>query len=324
MILWQAPELASIQNLDGEVALHWAIRLSSPLECLNYLLEVAPEAAVVARDKDGNTPLSLLWDRHEEEFLETWWEGGRDKLLALPSWKRLILFFQQQDCNSSNRQDDEIHSHTTAVSPLHVACKCPCPPSLFPFMVKVYKDDIKKADRHGRLPLGIACSDPVSNRYTDILTKIQMLLPEYPAAAAHIPATAIAENDNNYDDHELNNGECCRTPFLTALAWGVAWNEGLKDLFLLDPRCLSRQDPYTKLYPFQLAATGSLYRQEQWKKHQRTAWRIKLQHQHAAADESGSSLGKDGDEDEDGGTTASLSTIFTLLRSDPMRVQAQR
>jgi hypothetical protein len=324
MILWQAPELASIQNLDGEVALHWAIRLSAPLECLKFLLDACPEAGVAAKDKDGNTPLSLLWDRHQEDFLETWWEGGRDKLLALPSWKRLILFFQH-NCNNTGNRNDSNSTHrgssplATIVSPLHVACKCPCPPNLFPFMVKVYKDDIKKPDRHGRLPLSIACSDPVSNRSTDILTKIQMILPEYSAAAAHIPAMVVVENDIDDDDDELYDDEYCRTPFLTAVASGVAWGEGLEDLFMLDPRVLSRQDPATKLFPFQLAATGSLYRQELWK-HHKTAWRIVKKPE--VVEESLRALGKE--DDEDGGTTASLSTIYKLLRSDPMRVQPQR
>ena len=96
-------------------------------------------------------------------------------------------------------------------------------------------------DETGRNPLQIACSDPVSNRSTDLRTKIQNLLKE-DAGAAH------------YRD---NHG---RTAFLIALEAGIAWNEGLKELLELNPYSSTAPDPVTRLPPFLLAATGASHR----------------------------------------------------------------
>jgi ankyrin repeat protein len=79
LILYVAPELASVRSEDGETALHWAIRLSAPNEIIKMLLVANPTSGTHARDKDGNTLLSLIWDRHQEELLEAQrMTGGRE------------------------------------------------------------------------------------------------------------------------------------------------------------------------------------------------------------------------------------------------------
>jgi hypothetical protein len=164
MALWQAPELASTANADGEIPLHWATRLSAPTECIRSLLQSDRASGTNFQDKDGHTPLSLLWDRHNSRFLEVWWENN-EKLHSLPAWKRILMFFEEE-------------GETTAPSPLHVAARTACPPALFPLMIQVYRDQLLIVDDDGRNPLQLACSDPVSNRSTDVKSKIEFLLYE--------------------------------------------------------------------------------------------------------------------------------------------------
>ena len=64
-ILLAAPELASVTNTDGEPAIQWAVRLGLPNEVMKLLLKADPVAGFI-RDKDGNTALSLIWERHQE------------------------------------------------------------------------------------------------------------------------------------------------------------------------------------------------------------------------------------------------------------------
>jgi hypothetical protein len=233
MALWQAPELASTANADGEIPLHWASRLSAPTECIRSLLKSDRASGTNFQDKDGHTPLSLLWDRHNSRFLEVWWENN-DKLHSLPAWKRILMFFEEE-------------GETTAPSPLHVAARTACPPALFPLMIQVYRDQLLIVDDDGRNPLQLACSDPVSNRSTDVKSKIEFLLQEDPRGAHN-------------EDHQG------RTAFYIALESGIAWNEGVKGLFELGPHTLSKKDPHTGMPPFLLAVTGASNRLEQARK----------------------------------------------------------
>ena len=228
MILFQASEVAAMVNHDGELAIHWAIRLSAPNEVLKSLLFANPISGLLAKDNQGNTPLSLLWERHQDQLLQTRLESP-ERMIELPSWKRLMSLF-----DAYGRTTEE---HDSLSSVLHLASSCPCPPAFFPLLINVYHDDIQKKDAKGRLPLTIACADPIANRSTDVHTKIQMLLAEHPEAA-----------------HVLSSDG--RRPIYVALESGVAWEEGIEDLFNSDPKCLADRDSVTGLYPFMLAAVG--------------------------------------------------------------------
>ena len=70
-ILHCAPEVAAVQNVDGELALHWAIRLAIPNTILLLLLHAYPQSPFIP-DKDNITPLSLLWDRHQSKLMQVW------------------------------------------------------------------------------------------------------------------------------------------------------------------------------------------------------------------------------------------------------------
>jgi hypothetical protein len=228
-ILWVAPELASVPNRDGELALHWAVRLTTPNPVLALLLQANPETAFW-RDHQNSTPLSLLWGRHQTSLLQNW-RSEREKLLVESNntWKRILSIFravhEAQNLGSSEN-----------FLPLHIAASRPCPPCLFPLMVEVYKEQLSTEDIHGRLPLTIACTSPSANRSCDVLTKIELLLREYSPAAKY------------------SNSSPVRYPLHIALASGIIWNEGIHMLLQAFPVALSIRDPVTGLFPFALAA----------------------------------------------------------------------
>jgi hypothetical protein len=132
-ILLAAPELASITNIDGELAIHWAVRLSLPNEVMKLLLKADPVAGFI-RDKDGNTALSLIWERHQETILDALREGGPELVQALPSWNMILNLFR---CYYNNEKCS-IERNGVQCRPLHAAAFCPCPPAVFPLLLRVY------------------------------------------------------------------------------------------------------------------------------------------------------------------------------------------
>ncbi|KAL7576610.1 hypothetical protein ACA910_005549 [Epithemia clementina (nom. ined.)] len=335
VLLWRAPELAAIANPDGEVPLHWAIRLSAPNEHIETLLAACPETGTWAKDKEGLTPLTLLWDRHRESILETWWTD-RHRIQSSHAWKRIMLFFpcrrrrrrrsfhpmdddesvNDDDCtyhhenNNDDDDDDDKNNHNNnehkddqhdleeeeeeeeekkEETPLHVACRSPCPPGFFSLLLQVYKADLWRRDGHGRLPLHWACSNAVSNRSSDVVSKIQALLRVY----GNDHDDKNNNNNNNDGNHDNDRGgappdysppmggtnsrraaaaaACAavdrdgRNPFHLALEAGIAWDEGLRELLECNPHLILQdhrrrmrggRDPVTRLDPFLLAATA--------------------------------------------------------------------
>ena len=112
MVLWQCPELASQANADGELPLHWAVRLSAPKEYIGSLIMANRHTATTFWDKEGHSPLSLFWDRHKSRYMDIFWEGKQD-LLALRVWKRLIVFFQPQENDESVPSPRSAHQRSS-------------------------------------------------------------------------------------------------------------------------------------------------------------------------------------------------------------------
>ena len=261
MILWQAPELAGISNPDGEVPLHWAVRLAAPNEQIESLVAACPEAATWAKDKNGKlmctkilsfavsirnpqrvvivsyriglTPLSLLWDRFRDHILDLWWRDSR-KVQSLHSWKRLMLLFPHRSHGPNQDEKEEEGFFETL---LHVACESPCPVGLFPLLVQIFRQDVLIKDTDGRLPLHRACSNAISNRSSDVSSKVQLLL-------------QVSKESASSRDVEG------RTPFHVALEAGISWDEGLCELVQSNPSLLNGRDPRTNLDPVLLAATA--------------------------------------------------------------------
>lgn len=234
-LLWVAPELASVPNKDGELALHWAVRLSTPNPILTVLLEAYPESAFMV-DANGSTPISLLWERHQISLLQIW-RTERQRLLDETDsiWRRIMSVYRALN-ERQIEQEGSVFPAPKPFQPLHLAAAHPSPPCLFPLMIQVYKEELKEKDIHGRLALAIACESPFANRSCDVLTKIQLLLREYPASAK-IP------------DPQFN-----QYPLFIALSSGIMWNDGVESLIQAFPAALSFRDPKTRLFPFALAA----------------------------------------------------------------------
>ena len=216
-MLYSVPELAEMANDQGELALHWAIRLATPVEVLKLLLTAYP-AGPGSADHTGQTPLSLLWDRHQEDLVEL---RGLSEVEESASWRRILLLVEGYN-------DRQLPS--TPVLPLHAFSACPCPQSLFEFVLQVYIKDVSVTDENGRLPLAIVASTAVAGD-----RKLRALLKAYPAAAS------IPDRSGRLPLHE-------------ALVAGKIWDEGVEILLEAQPRALTTRDLPTKLYPFQLAA----------------------------------------------------------------------
>lgn len=241
MILFQAPELVAKKNVDGEIPLHWAVRLSAPIEVLQLLLSVEPGLGCKSKDKHGNTALSLIWERHSDILLQMWWEEGKDKIVNFHWWKRIIYLLElyMRERSSTKVDDDFVQNDSSSFLALHAATLCPnCPISLYPLIMKVYKQQLMQKDAEGRLPLGVACLHPLSNRSSGVRTKIQLLLLECPEAAS-VP-----------DSQQ-------RLPLSIALESGVDIDEGLSELISAFPKSLHSFDAATKFAPFLLAAVGA-------------------------------------------------------------------
>jgi ankyrin repeat protein len=237
-LLWAAPELASVPNKDGELALHWAVRLSTPSQILALLLSAYPESAFLA-DANGSTPLSLLWEKHQITLLQIW-RTERQRLLDETDcvWRRIMSVYRA--LNEREIENEGRRFLCKPFLPLHLAAAHTSPPCLFPLMIQVYKEELKQRDIHGRLALSVACKFPLANRSCDVLTKIQMLLREYPAAAK-IPDPKLGQY-----------------PLFIALSSGILWNDGIQSLIQAFPMALSFRDPQMGLFPFGLAAIPRL------------------------------------------------------------------
>lgn len=295
MMLFQAPEAAAMANIDGELPLHWAVRLSAPKEVLKWLLLVNPASGCNAKDKDGYTPLSLTWERHESKLVAKWWESGTEEILKTPAWKQIVFFLRSYAFHYFVRNglipssvmealssEDYFADNNTStfLPPLHSATECPfCPASLFALFLRVYHEQLLTKDLFGRIPLMLACSDPVSNRSCGILTKVHLLLSESPESVQVFDATG-------------------RLPIFCALESGLTWEEGIDRLLLSSPKTLLLSDPVTRLTPFLLAATGTLKRDKRF------------------AETAVCSSFADGQSTD----IITLSTIYSLLRADPSQM----
>jgi hypothetical protein len=233
-ILWAAPELASIPNKDGELALHWAVRLSTPSPILALLLGAYPESAFWA-DANGFTPVSLLWERSQISLLKIW-RTERQRLLDETDcvWRRIMSVYRA--LHEHEFEEEGRKSLSKSFLPLHLAAAHASPPCLFPLMIQVYKEELKQRDIHGCLALAVACKYPLANRSCDVLTKIQMLLREYPASA------------------KIPDPQFGQYPLFIALSSGILWNDGIQSLIQAFPMALSFRDPNMRLFPFALAA----------------------------------------------------------------------
>lgn len=318
MMLLRVPSLASARNEEGEIPLHWAVRLRSAKEVLHLLLKANPTSGFFACDQNGGTPFSLLWERHRDELVQAYRQAGREELMSLPAWSQIMFFFLSYHCNRIHEEDEEFDlpgkdqmdtnddkirttaTHTT-YRPVHVAAQCACPPDSFSLIVECYRNQLGDRDEKLRVPLAVACSQRVANRSraSPVLreddnehqrrTKVQILLSEY------LPAVNMRNADG-------------RIPLFIALASGMTWDEGVSALFAHTPKASSLRDEVTGLLPFALAAAAAAAKKD-------ASPAVA-----APADDDGS-ISRDNSPNDDGEENAScVSTIYQLLRADPLQI----
>jgi len=312
MMLYQAPVLATMTNVDNELPLHWAVRLSAPNEIIRWLLAAYPTSACEVEDRDGNTALSLVWERHQRELLELWWRSGGRDFASHSEWKRILFYLQSYSYAISssrslsltqsmdeNAEALDQHAESQSFRALHTATRCPCcPQSLYSLLLKMYKEQLRERDENGRLPLAVACLDPVSNRSIGVMTKVHLLLFEYSDAAG------MVDHDN-------------RLPIFTAIESGLVWEEGIDRLIFFAPESLLLRDPATLLPAFLLAAAAGMERRAERFETSAAAGAAALTtreeegHQSAPVDDAAPGAA---------GDARSLSTIYSLLRRDPARL----
>lgn len=183
-------------------------------------------------------------------------------------------------------QPDCIDAHCKRFLPLHTATQCPCCPiSLYTLLIRVYDDHICKKDNIGRVPLLIACSNPISNRSIGALTKVHILLSECPESAQEMDRFG-------------------RLPIFAALEAHLTWGEGIERLIFLHPMSILLYDPMTQLPMFLLAAVkaGDNVHFSSKRQHIPHESHLIIESQYDKWDRS------------------QLSTIFSLLRKDPAQV----
>jgi hypothetical protein len=219
-MLYASPELASARNDQGELALHWAVRLALPMEILKALLTANPSGGFTL-DKEGHSPLSLLWDRHDDTLMQIYRVFGKERVLSSPQWKRIMLVVK----SDSDQERD-----------LHAIASTPCPSSLLRFAAVACKEDISVKDANGRLPLALCATSCAVDEETAWIS-VTILLDIYPQAAGIPDASGLL-------------------PLHLAIEKNRTWEGGVKALWRAEPRSLCTRDPSTKLYPFMLAASA--------------------------------------------------------------------
>lgn len=216
-MLFAAPELAVVGNDEGELALHWAVRLALPLRVLSILLEANPLSGFV-KDNQGHTPLSLLWDRHEDTLVDVYRIYGRERATSFPSWKHIMMLIE------AFGKESDIENY-----PLHAIVQCPCEPSFLRFAIQVCHDETDRRDEKGSLPLHLACESPLE---VDLLLIVLGADPD---------AASVEDGKGNLPIH-------------LAIASGKRWEDGVNILFHANPTSLGSREPEQRLYPFMQAA----------------------------------------------------------------------
>jgi len=220
-ILFSAPELAKLGNDNEELPLHWAVRLSLPLPVLKRLLEAHPRS-VFLKDRDGQMPWLLLWDRHKETLLDAYRMHGRERAISLPGWKLILLMVEAY-----------VKKSDVSNFPLHSIIQCPFDQSFLCFAINLFRDEIRCKDENGNLPLHLACGSYLNKDSS--ADSLKILLDEYPMGAM------ITNGKGDFALH-------------LAIASGKSWNDGVDKVLVANPSAIHYRDFQQHLYPFMLAA----------------------------------------------------------------------
>ena len=230
--------LSSVINDDGEFAIHWAVRVSSSAHVLKTLVASNPRSGFMI-DKHGDSAFSLLWDRNRNAIHSFVFDDLRSDVLAndtllVRSRFEVLLNKNQFSVGTMTmllRSYCYGNTDNEHFLPLHaVAGNSQIPFSFFPFIAKVYHDNIRKRDDMGRHPLAVACSSIDTN--VDIINFLLGLDPDSPS---------ISDYQERY-------------PLFLAAEAGLPWDMCIQSIFNAAPHIISIRDVNTRLYPFMLAS----------------------------------------------------------------------
>jgi ankyrin repeat protein len=195
-------------------------RASIPI--LQLLLSSRPSRA------NDTAALCALWKSHvtlfgDEDLMSTVMEGGRE---GAEIWTKLYMLLQF--CTSQTMETYQC-LHT-------LAARTDCPMELLELGLSLFPEQVREADRDGRLPLHhcVFHHHDDDDNGSEQIAAIRLLLEAYPEATT------------------IRDDSCLRLPLHIAIAEGQSW-ESLQ-LLLETPDTWSELDGITRLYPFQLAA----------------------------------------------------------------------
>ena len=249
---------------NHDLPLHIACRYQLSKEVLEALVQDFPVTAV-EQTRWGRTPIMALWEfRPKDRPLdEEFWKKIEVLLLAVARFREDPRYLNQEPATRTKsfrkplghespspwtkNRDDCLMVHA-AVSLGTLSC----PAEVLEHVLTKWPGQVQIQDTWGQLPLHIVVgpttwSPTTRRKYKPREQKfLSLLLQAYPHAAQERSCT----NENHDHDHHHHH----RYPLHSALANRHTWEGGVQDLFHAAPHVLTIPDPFTRLYPFQLAA----------------------------------------------------------------------
>ncbi|KAL3941018.1 MAG: hypothetical protein SGBAC_004559 [Bacillariaceae sp.] len=243
----------------------------------------------------------VVWHQHHRSRLDR--KAGDDDsssetISASQDWFNMLSFLLIQ--TTTDRPQALTNQHI-----LHIALSNPTSPlSLIKLIVKVYPHSRKRVDpRSGALPLHIACFTKCSSSEND----------------AAILGSVMGKHNSHWVWRRFED----RLPLHHALGNGKK-HSFIAPLVRLDPKTLLVRDPFTKLFPFQLAAIDSVTEKNRVQResmqilHSKEsifeARRYPAMHWHSTDSQSRHNSGVDRNEKQD---LDKLTTIFELVKMNP-------
>jgi len=277
---WIDPSLC--QDEDGETPLHWALHGYMSPRRIGELTRHSLDAIMV-RNQKGKRP----FDQFVSNFVDADWTEhdvcGREAWQNVEDYLRVVHHNQSRkrnkcsntsaididqtgttkysNCTNNAQQQgsqegESDETNNPEWSPLHFIAEAPYefPPIFTDLGVKYLKDDLRKVDAYGRLPLHVACGRRIRR---------------YHVHTNETETSPSTKNDNTFDDTVAMK---LLKAFPRASLTGVTTTKQLAlhiavqtqqpmsliaALIRTYPRSLNIQDPVTKLLPYALAGVDN-------------------------------------------------------------------
>ena len=211
-------------DLHGDTPLHWALEGYMSPRRVEVLL-CHSKASLSVRNATGKVPL----DQFVGNFLDAEWK--QHDVTAKETWSSIQAYLRIfDDRNDENNNEDWMPLHMLASSPIDF------PAIIYDMAIYYCRDDTRKLDSQGRLPLHLACA-----RTNKVAMEPSNNIFAHKLVAEHPRATYTATT------------RCRRLP----IHFAVEARQTIKLIAALlkaYPNSLNVKDPKTGLWPFLLAA----------------------------------------------------------------------